>query len=233
MAVHARQRGNGTWEPRPYLGRDPLTGRKRYATKTRRGEGQRAADKALATFVAGLGAGGVSRPSASVSFEELVERWLEKAGPGWSPSNDVTVRRIVGSYLAPLMTVRIDRLRPADLDAFYAGLRQRGARAVVPCRWRRFGGCTTWPLGVPSGHPMGVAGRQPGVQGIPRVGSGDRALPPRRRGGGCPAGAGRAGQPGVRPVPRSGGGDRRPPGRAAGAALARRRPGRRQPRLPT
>ncbi len=132
MAGHSRQRGNGNWELRAYIGRDPVSGRKRYATKTVAAKGKRAADKALATFVAGLGAGGVTRPSASVIFGELVERWIETAGPGWSPSNDVTVRRIVGSYLAPLLTVRIDRLRPADLDAFYAGLRQRGGKGGRP-----------------------------------------------------------------------------------------------------
>ncbi|HEX2699081.1 MAG TPA: site-specific integrase [Acidimicrobiales bacterium] len=131
MAGHARQRGNGTWELRAYVGRDPLTGRKRYTTKTVEAKGKRAVDKALVAFVAGVGGGGL-RPSAAVTFGELVQRWTDTAGPGWSPSNEVTVRRIVASYLRPLLPVRIDRLRTADLDAFYAGLRQRGGQGGRP-----------------------------------------------------------------------------------------------------
>lgn len=131
MAGHARQRGNGTWELRAYVGRDPVTGRKRYATRTVAVKGKREADKALAAFVAAVGAG-VARPSAAVTFSELVERWIDTASPGWSPSNEVIVRRIASTYLAPLLPVRIDRLRTSDLDRFYAGLRQHGGRGGRP-----------------------------------------------------------------------------------------------------
>ena len=131
MAGHARQRGNGTWELRAYVGRDPITGRKRYATRTVAARGKREADKALAAFVASVGAG-TARPSAAVTFGELVERWADTARPGWSPSNESTVDFIVRTYLGPLLPVRIDRLRTADLDAFYAALRDRGGRGGRP-----------------------------------------------------------------------------------------------------
>jgi len=44
MTGFMRQRG-ASWELRVYLGRDPLTGKKRYATRTVRG-GKRGADGA-------------------------------------------------------------------------------------------------------------------------------------------------------------------------------------------
>jgi hypothetical protein len=45
-----RQRGSGSWELRAYLGTDPETGKRRYATRTIRGT-QRAAQRALAELV--------------------------------------------------------------------------------------------------------------------------------------------------------------------------------------
>ncbi len=48
---HVRERSPGSWELRAYAGRDALSGRKRYKTKTVRAKGRREADKALAAFV--------------------------------------------------------------------------------------------------------------------------------------------------------------------------------------
>lgn len=132
MRGHARQRRPGTWELRAYLGRDRLTGRKRYQTKTIAVRGRREAEKALAAFVAGLDGPAHVGDGARVSFGELVQRWIATASPGWSPSNEVTVRRTVAYYLAPLLPIRIDRLRTADIDAFYAALRERGGRGGRP-----------------------------------------------------------------------------------------------------
>ncbi len=70
MRGHVRQRGRGSWELRAYVGRDPLTGRKRCKTKTVRANGQREAETALAAFVTSLDAG----VPASGTFGELVER---------------------------------------------------------------------------------------------------------------------------------------------------------------
>jgi integrase len=49
MRGHIRQRGD-TWELRAYVGRDPVTGRKKYLTRTFRG-GKRASEEALTKFV--------------------------------------------------------------------------------------------------------------------------------------------------------------------------------------
>ena len=131
MRGHARERGAGKWELRVFLGRDPLTGRKRYRTKTVTARGRREANRALAAFVAGADRAAPG-PDADITFGELVERWTATASVGWSPSNEVTVRRIVTFYLQPLLGVRIDRLRTADLDRFYAHLRKGGGRGGRP-----------------------------------------------------------------------------------------------------
>ncbi len=99
MRGHVRERSPGSWELRAYAGRDALTGRKRYKTKTVRAKGRREADKALAAFVTELEKSGVA---AGGTFGELVERWIATAAPGWSPANEVTVRNAVSYYLGPL-----------------------------------------------------------------------------------------------------------------------------------
>ncbi len=76
---------------RAYVGRDPLTGRKQYRTKTVRVNGQREAERALAAFVTSLESG----VPTSGTFGELVERWIERASVGWSPSNALTVQNTV------------------------------------------------------------------------------------------------------------------------------------------
>ncbi len=57
---------------------------------------------------------------------------IETASAGWSPSNELTVRNTVVYYLQPLLPVALSRIRTAELDAFYAGLRKRGGRSGKP-----------------------------------------------------------------------------------------------------
>jgi len=129
MRGHARERSPGRWELRAYVGRDPLTGRTRYETRTVAARGRREADKALATFITALSTSGAV---ADGTFGELVERWIATASPGWSPANQLTVRNTVAYYLGPLLPLKLGRIRTADLDAFYGALRDRGGRGGRP-----------------------------------------------------------------------------------------------------
>ncbi len=68
----------------PTSGGTGSRGRTRYATGRVAARGKREADNALAAFVASVG-NGAARPSAAVTFGELVERWIDTARPEWSP----------------------------------------------------------------------------------------------------------------------------------------------------
>ena len=81
MKGFTRQRG-ASWELRVFLGRDPLTGKKRYATRTVRG-GKREAQTALAEMVTEAERGLTVRTTATVG--ELLEAWFEFAAPDFSP----------------------------------------------------------------------------------------------------------------------------------------------------
>jgi hypothetical protein len=82
MRGHIRERGDA-WEIRVYSGTDPVTGRKKYVTRTVRGS-RREADLALARLVVEV-TGGV-RVAQDATVSDLVLRWFELARPELSPS---------------------------------------------------------------------------------------------------------------------------------------------------
>jgi len=130
------------WELRAYAGRDPLTGRKRYETKTVRAvmtkrEAQRAVD-AYAVEVHGEPVG-----AAGVKFGDLLEKWFAIAGPRMVPAGQRETRWIINRRLGALALVPLDRLGgrtgTAILDEFYAALRDHGGlcrRRVEKCASR-------------------------------------------------------------------------------------------------
>ncbi len=128
MAGHWRRRGERI-ELRAYAGRDPLTGRKRYATRSIPLVGKRQADKELAAFVAELGdTSGPGAPPAGRTFGELLERWFEARSGDWSPGTAYQTRWIIDHRLSGLRTRPVKSLDVATLDDFYAALRTRGGQ---------------------------------------------------------------------------------------------------------
>lgn len=125
MRGHLRVRGNSI-ELRVFVGRDPITGRQRYRTKTIPKVGKRQAEEALAAFLLQHG----SASTSAATFGELVERWFQVASlsKNWSPKTILETRRIIDTKLSPLRGVRLDRLRTAFLDDFYAALRAHGGK---------------------------------------------------------------------------------------------------------
>ena len=120
-----RERGKGAWELRVYIGRDPVTGRDRYKTKTFKG-GKRAAEEALAAMVAGAG----NQTASEATFGLLLERWFATASVSrdWSPKTVAETRRIIDTRLCALAAVPLHKLRTSVLDEFYATMRTRGGR---------------------------------------------------------------------------------------------------------
>lgn len=128
MNGHVARRG-GSWQLKVYIGRDPLTGRKRYASKTVKASGKREADRALAAFVTELDTGKVS---AAGSFGELLEKWFAARSSDWSPTTAYQTRWIIDRRLSGLRSIDVRKLGTADLDAFYGALRARGGAKGGP-----------------------------------------------------------------------------------------------------
>lgn len=128
MKGHLRKRGS-SWELRAFAGRDPVSARPIYRTKTFRG-GKREAEDALAKFVQEV-AGHHAARDATVG--DLVARWFELARADLSPSTVIGYEACIRRYIDPALgQVPLDRLRVAQLDQLYAELRNGGGQARRP-----------------------------------------------------------------------------------------------------
>lgn len=130
MQGSMRQRGEGSWELRVYLGRDPLTGEKRSKYKTVKG-GKREAQRALAAMVADTDGSSLAPASGTVS--ELLKRWYDNAVADFSPSTALETTNFIRRYIEPgLGPFSVARLRTEDIDKLYRELRRRGGKDGKP-----------------------------------------------------------------------------------------------------
>ncbi len=130
MAGHWRQRGKAI-ELRAFRGRDELTGRKRYATRTIPLVGKREAEKALAAFVAELSKGAPVAQRGR-TFGDLLERWFDSCANDWSPGTAYQTRWMIDHRLSGLSDRPLRAIDVAELDKFYAALRARGGQRGGP-----------------------------------------------------------------------------------------------------
>ncbi len=129
MRGHLRKRGNA-WELRAYAGIDPLTNRQKYVTRTFRG-GKREAEEALARFVTEVSGGGHAAHDTTVG--DLIHQWLDLAKGELSPATARGYEWIVKTYILPTLgKVPLARLQTAQLDRFYAKLREGGGQDGRP-----------------------------------------------------------------------------------------------------
>ena len=129
MQGSMRRRGD-SWQLRVYLGRDPLTGEKRWTSKTVKG-GKREAQRALAAMAAA--ADGNEVASASGTVGELLDRWFENASADFSPKTALETAGFINRYLRPGLGVfPVARLRTEHIDKLYRELRKRGGHNGKP-----------------------------------------------------------------------------------------------------
>ncbi len=147
MAGVMRKRGN-SWELRVYAGRNALTGKKQWATRTFKGT-QREAERALAAFVTEIDRGLTVVAGATVG--ELLERWFEQARADFSPKTVLETRGYMDRNLLPALGgVRLSKLRADDLDRYYSALRSSGGttgKPLSPATIRRIHGILRRALG--------------------------------------------------------------------------------------
>ena len=130
MQGSMRQRGEGSWELRVYLGRDPLTSKKRWTYKTFKG-GKREAQRALATMVAAADGSGVAPSSGTVS--ELLKRWFESFVCGLRPEHGAGDDQLHAPvYGAGAGQSFGSAVRTEDIDWLYRELSKRGGQNGKP-----------------------------------------------------------------------------------------------------
>jgi integrase len=166
MRGHMRQRGDG-WELRVYVGRDPVSGLERYATRTIRA-GKREAQRVLNEMVVAAERGSLVKTRATMG--ELLEAWLEHAQRDFSPKTVRETRGYIDRTIKPeLGHISLARLRPQTLDGFYGRLLSAGGgrsgAALAPGTVRRVHGIIRRALA--QGVRWGWLGSNPAASASP------------------------------------------------------------------
>ena len=130
MRGSLRQRSEGSWELRVYVGTDPDTGRRIDRTMTIRGN-RADAGRELTAMIAAVQA--TRAVGVRSTMSELLEAWFAVARTGWAPTTIRQTRSVLDRYLHPhLGETRVGDVNPAMIDATYAQLHRSGGKAGQP-----------------------------------------------------------------------------------------------------
>jgi integrase len=127
---------------------DPLTGSRRRIVRTVRGS-KADAERVRAELLIEVGQGRVDARGRS-RLNDVIERWLDHAGPHLAPKTLYNYRRSHDRYIRAGLGARpINRIGPVDLDDLYAALRSDGLSAktirnVHAMLRRAFGQAIRW-----------------------------------------------------------------------------------------
>ena len=117
-----REREPGVFELTVFIGRDPLTAKRRTRTKVFRGSKADAA-KAMAALQTEIGEERPSTAGPATTVGQLLDRWMELAEPDLSPTTVREYRRLINQRIRPALgTVVLRRLQTSMLDDFYRAL---------------------------------------------------------------------------------------------------------------
>jgi integrase len=120
-----RRKGEGRWQVRVYLGKDPVTGRIRLRERTVRGT-KRQAEEVLGELLTQLREGSLVQ-ARGTTMAELLERWLAHNEEDFSPKTVLEVRGVIKRTITPAMGDRqVADITTGELDAFYQRLRRSG-----------------------------------------------------------------------------------------------------------
>ena len=113
-----------SWELRVYVGRDPVTGKKKYATRSVRGT-RADAERVLRDMVTAAERG--TAGLADATFAELCDAWLSAVESRLAPNTVVETRRILDRHLLPALgAIPLRRLRSQHFDDLYSHLSSHG-----------------------------------------------------------------------------------------------------------
>lgn len=122
IRVRVNKDGSTSYVCQVKLGRDPGTGKERVLTGTARSE--RAAQKLLHTLVAK--AEDRSKHASDATVASVIEQWLATGGPAGEATRQVYAGYIRLHILPALGDVPLRKLGVADLERWYAALRDKG-----------------------------------------------------------------------------------------------------------
>jgi len=119
-----RKRGSGSFELRVYSGTDPVSGKRRWLTRTVRGNRSDAVRELKALSAHANIAPAVG---AHTTIAALLDQWFARGRASWSPTTTRNLTSIVERHLKPgLGDILLGDLTTAIVDEFYGDLRTAG-----------------------------------------------------------------------------------------------------------
>ena len=140
---------NGSFRVMVYAGRDPVTGRKRYVTRTVRGN-RKDAERVRNQMLVDVQQGKTS--PASATFGDLLDAWYDAASPDWSARTASEHRRVI---VRPVLNRPQPRAAHGDFP--YPAGEDRGGEGDPGCGA---------PVGVRSGDGSSGSGSVGTVPGM-------------------------------------------------------------------
>lgn len=133
-----RRRGKASWEVKFDTGIDALTGKRQTRYVTVRGKRQDA-QRELTRLLGTLDGGSFVEPD-QVTVEAFVRAWL--AGADISAKTRERYTQIAEAQIIPhLGATKMQKLRPAHIEAWHKALLERGSKAGKPLTTRTVGHC--------------------------------------------------------------------------------------------
>lgn len=128
-----RQRSSGAWQLRAFEGVDPISGKKRYRTRSFRGS-KREARKALNALVSEVDRGTVAPAAKTVGA--LLDAWLDHIEHlGRSPTTLYGYRRLVAQLPPGFVAQPLAKVTPMMIDDLYRYLGTVGRRRPATVRF--------------------------------------------------------------------------------------------------
>jgi integrase len=125
MRGSIRKRAKGSWTLTVYLGRDPVTGKKRQLYRTVRGS-KKQAEAALAQLVHAVETG-MDLDSSRLTVSEYLDKWLEVAGRRVKRRTHERYADLIRLHVKPVIgQLMLRKLRPLHLERVYEEAQEKG-----------------------------------------------------------------------------------------------------------
>jgi integrase len=147
-----RELRNGRWQLVLFVGRD-ATGKQQRVTKVIHARTATEARRQMAKVEVALQKRAPTRSHAGRTLGQLIDDWHahRKAQPGASPYTISRQRGMLNVIIDKIGKLRLDDLKPQQIDAFYAALRAKGLSESTVHHYHRLLGAA-----IRQGHKWGV-----------------------------------------------------------------------------
>lgn len=132
MRGHIKQRSKGTWTLVVFLGRDPVSGKKRYKWRTVKGT-KKQAESELNKLLREIETGTDLEPGR-LTTAEFLERWLDASRSRVGPRTWERYAQLLRLHVVPVLgSIPLGKLRPLHLERVYSKMLAKGlaARTVL------------------------------------------------------------------------------------------------------